>query len=117
MVFIVNTTKGTVIAQKGAIADTFSSRMIGLLNRRSLLPDEALVITRCKSIHMLFMRFPIDAIFVDKNNFVVGLIERIRPFRFSRIFFKASQVIEIPPGSIVQSRTALGDKIDITTGQ
>ncbi|OGX37820.1 MAG: hypothetical protein A3C36_05875 [Omnitrophica WOR_2 bacterium RIFCSPHIGHO2_02_FULL_52_10] len=113
MVFILNTTKNTVIAQKGVLADTFFSRMIGLLNRQSLLPGEALVITRCKSVHMLFMRFPIDAIFIDKNSHVVGLVERLLPFQFSRIFLKTSQVIEVPSGVIVQSRTALDDKIEI----
>lgn len=117
MVCILNTTKNTVIAQKGVLAGTFFSRMIGLLNRPSLLPGEALVITRCQSIHMLFMRFPIDAIFVDKNNYVVGLVESLLPFRFSRIFLKASRVIEVPSGTIVQSSTALGDKIEITTSR
>ena len=114
MVFILNTTKNTVIAQKGVLADTFFSRMIGLLNRQSLQRGEALVITRCQSIHMLFMRFSIDAIFIDKNDYVVGLVERLLPFRFSRIFLKANRVIEAPSGVIVQSKTALGDKIEIT---
>jgi uncharacterized membrane protein (UPF0127 family) len=110
---IINTTKNTVIAQKGAIADTVFSRMIGLLNRGSLLKDEALIITCCQSIHMFFMRFAIDAIFVDKNNCVVGLVKGIKPFYLSPIFFKASYVIETPEGIIVQTETSLGDKIQI----
>ena len=95
------------------MADTFFSRMTGLLNRKSLKKDEALVITKCQSIHMLFMRFTIDAIFVDKNNCVVGLVKAIKPFQLSPIFFKASYVIEAPAGIIVQTETDLGDKIKI----
>jgi uncharacterized membrane protein (UPF0127 family) len=110
---IINTTKDTVIAHKGSIADTFFSRMIGLLNRDSLLPDEALIITRCQSIHMFFMRFPIDAIFVDRHARVVGILEHIKPFFLSRIFFRSSYVIELPAGAIVQNKTSLGDKIEI----
>ena len=113
MVFIINTTKNTTIARNGAVADTFLSRMTGLLSRKTLLKDEALVITRCQSIHMLFMRFAIDAIFVDKNNCVVGLVKGIKPFRLSAVFFKASYVIEVPEGAIVQTETSLGDKVKI----
>jgi len=102
-----------VIAQKARAADTFFSRMVGLLNRTSLLKDEALIITRCQSIHMLFMRFSIDAIFVDKNDCVVGLLKGIKPFRLSPIFLRSSYVIEIPEGIIVQTETSLGDKIHI----
>ena len=111
MFSIHNTTKNTVIASKGAIANTFLSRMIGLLNRKLLSSGEALVITHCQSIHMFFMRFAIDAIFVDKNGYVVGLVQRIKPFQLSRIFFRASYVIETPEGGIVQTETSIGDKI------
>ncbi|MCK5014600.1 MAG: DUF192 domain-containing protein [Candidatus Omnitrophica bacterium] len=113
MVSILNTTKNTVIAQKGLMADNFFSRMIGLLNRSSLQDDEALIITRCQSIHMFFMRFAIDAIFVDKNSCVVGLLKGIKPFRLSPIFFRSSYVIEVPEGIIVQTETSLGDRIQI----
>lgn len=113
MLSIRNATKNTVIAGQARVADTFLSRMVGLLNRRSLSPDEALIITRCQSIHMFFMRFAIDAIFVDRSNQVVGLVKGIKPFRLSPIFFKSSFVIELPQGSIVQSETSVGDKIEM----
>ena len=113
MVSIINTTKNTVIAQKGCTADTCFSRMVGRLNRNSLLKDEALIITRCQSIHMVFMRFAIDAIFVDQNNCVVGLVKGIKPFRLSPIFFRSSYVIEASEGIIVQTETSIGDKIQI----
>lgn len=108
-----NATRSTVIAHQAHVADTFFSRMAGLLGRRSLPKKEALIITRCQSIHMFFMRFAIDAIFVDRNNQVVGLVQGIKPFRLSPIFFRASFVVELPEGSIVQSNTSLGDKIEI----
>lgn len=108
---VFNVTKNTVIAQKAKMADTFLSRMVGLLNRESISPEEALIITRCQSIHMFFMRFSIDVIFVDKNDVVVGLIERIRPFQLSPIFFRSSYVIEMAEGSISRVKVSLGDKL------
>jgi len=62
---------------------------------------------------MFFMRFPIDVIFVDKNNCVVGLIESIKPFHLSPIFFRSNYVIEVADGKIVQTKTSIGDKIEI----
>jgi len=114
---IQNISKNTIIAQNGVIADTFLSRMTGLLNRKSLLANEALVIKRCNSIHMLFMRFPIDVIFVDKSDCVVGLVERIKPFRLSPIFFQSQYAIEVSAGVIGQTKTAVGDQIEIKDTQ
>ncbi|HNV23315.1 MAG TPA: DUF192 domain-containing protein [Candidatus Omnitrophota bacterium] len=110
---IINQTQKTIIAQNVKIAQTLSSRIIGLLNRFSLDENEALVITQCQSIHMFFMKFAIDAIFVDKNNVVVGLVENIKPFQLSPIFFKANYVIEAPVQTILRTKTCLGDRIEI----
>lgn len=108
---IINSSKQSVLAQNGLLADSFLSRMKGLLGRKVLLSDEGLIITRCQSIHMVFMKFPIDAIFVNKDRVVVGLVRNIQPFQFSRMFWNASSVIELPVGSIDRSRTELRDLI------
>ncbi|VAW19923.1 hypothetical protein MNBD_BACTEROID05-1229, partial [hydrothermal vent metagenome] len=89
------------------------SRMVGLLNRQSLGEGEALIITQCNSIHMFFMRFAIDCIFVDVNDCVVGLVKNIKPWRLSAIYFKAKFVIETPVGVIEKTKSALGDTLCI----
>lgn len=111
---ITNITKKSVVAEKADKADSILSRMIGLLNRKKLREGEGLVITKCQSIHMFFMKFSIDCIFADKTNKVVGLVRDIKPYRLSRIYPKASYVIELPVGVIDRSNTALGDQIEIT---
>ncbi len=50
--------------------------------------------------------------FINKDNFVVGLVERIKPFQLSSIFFKASYAIEIAAGIIAETKTSVGDKIE-----
>ena len=106
---ILNKTKDSVVATHAGVADTFSSRMRGLLPRESLNPDEALLITHCQSIHMFFMKFPIDVIFVDRDDKVVGLVADIRPFCLSPIFWGASYAIELNVETIAKSKTAVGD--------
>ena len=60
---------------------------------------------------MFFMKFTIDAVFVDNNKIVVGLAEGIKPFEMSPVFFKARDVIEVPAGKIRETKTQIGDQI------
>ena len=63
---------------------------------------------------MYFMRFSIDAIFVDKNNQVAGLVEGIKPFQLSKIFWKASCVVEVSAGTITKTKTEVGDQLEFS---
>lgn len=110
---ILNSTRGSVVATDVEKADSFSARMKGLLNRESLSDGEALIITRCQSIHMLFMKFPIDVIFVNRENNVVGLVPDIKPFCLSLIFWNASYAVELNVGTIEKSGTRVGDRLEI----
>lgn len=105
-----------VIAQNACLADAFWTRMKGLLGREEIPAGEALVITKCRSIHMFFMRFAIDAIFVDNQHRVVGLIEGIKPFRLSPIFFRSSYVIELRAGTVAATKTSVGDHMEWLDG-
>jgi len=108
-----NLTQKILLSNNVIIADTFFSRMKGLLGRSSLPDGEALLITRCNSIHMLFMRFAIDVVFLDKNDVVVGLVRSIKPFRLSPIFFRSCCAVELKEGSIEKTGTKVGDKIQV----
>jgi Uncharacterized conserved protein len=110
---IINLTQGTTLADNVCVADNIFTRIKGLLGKEGLTRGEALIIKPCNSIHMFFMRFAIDAVFADKNNKVVGLVERLRPFRLSPIFFKAYFVIELPAGTIQETRTKIQDRLSI----
>ncbi len=110
---VLNLSKETVLAGRAALADTAAARLRGLLGRSGLGPDEGLVITRCRSIHMFFMRFPIDAVFVDRKGRIVGLVEDIRPFRISPYFWRADYVVEGPVGMIRRSRSECGDRVAV----
>jgi uncharacterized protein len=72
---------GTVVCETCVLADSALARMRGLLGRRGLPPGEGLLIRPAGSIHMFFMRFPIDAVFLDRELRVVGIAEGLRPWR------------------------------------
>ncbi len=110
---IINLKNNSVLADKGKLADTFWSRLIGLLNRSSLEKGEALILKPSYAIHTLFMRFSIDALFLDKNGKVIGLIHAIKPFRFSPAYFGCQLTIEFPENTLHSTQTQLGDVIMI----
>ena len=106
---ILNQTQGVHLATQVRLADSFFSRLVGLLNRSGLNENEGLLITRCQSIHMFFMRFAIDVVFVDKYDTVVGLVSNIKPFQISPLLVKADYAIELKSGIIKKTKTAVGD--------
>ncbi len=62
-------------------ADSFVSRLLGLLLRARLSADEALYLAPCNSIHTVLMRYSIDVAFVDREGRVVSLVHGLKPFR------------------------------------
>ncbi|MFH1191188.1 MAG: DUF192 domain-containing protein [Candidatus Omnitrophota bacterium] len=110
---IINLRNNVVLADKVKLANTFWSRLVGLLNRSSLEKGEALVLKPSYAIHTLFMRFSIDALFLDKNSNVVGIIHAIKPFRFSPAYFGGQLTIEFPEKTLQTTQTQLGDVIKI----
>jgi hypothetical protein len=63
------------------VARTFLERAKGLIGRRWLGPGKGLLILRCNCIHTFFMRFPIDAVFMDRRGEVVKTVRGVRPWR------------------------------------
>ena len=66
---------------RAEVARTFLRRAVGLIGRKSLPPGEGLLILKCNAIHTCFMRFPIDATFLDAGDNVVRTVRNIRPWR------------------------------------
>lgn len=110
---IINISRGTLLADNAKIANTFLKRLIGLLNRKSLDKGEALILKPSNSIHSFFMRFTIDAIFLDRTGKVITVKPSFKSFRISPIYFKADLVIELPENTLFLTQTQPGDIIKI----
>ena len=108
---VVNETTARVISQRARRADTFVTRLVGLLARKGLAEDEALWILPCKGIHTMGMRFTIDAIFLDEALQVVALREHVVPWRATGFFAGAVSVLELPAGLIRRAGIAVGHQM------
>lgn len=63
------------------VAERLTDRIRGLIGRASLPPGRGLLIQKCNCIHTFFMRFPIDATFLDKDGEIVRVVRGIPPWR------------------------------------
>ncbi|WP_003541779.1 DUF192 domain-containing protein [Desulfotomaculum nigrificans] len=106
---IINQTKNELLADQTLLANTFLARLKGLLGRRELSRGEALALYPCSSVHTCFMKFAIDVIFLDPAGRVIYLQENLIPWRCSPFVKGAVTVVELPAGSIRDSRTMVGD--------
>jgi uncharacterized protein len=108
---IVNETRGCVLAERAELATRALDRMRGLLGRDGLDAGTGLVIDPCNSIHTFFMRFPIDVLFLDVEGDVIRAFDTLPPWRLTRIYAAARQVVELPAGRLSATGTEVGDRI------
>jgi uncharacterized membrane protein (UPF0127 family) len=60
------------------------------------------------------MRFPIDAVYLDRERIVIHIEEELKPWRLAAVRVHATSVLEVPTGTIRESMTAIGDQVDIS---
>lgn len=111
---IINESKNIILAERAEIADTFWLRLKGLLGRKQLELKAGLILNPCNSIHTFFMRFPIDAAFIDSKNRIVKAYHSLPAWRASGMFLNSSLCIELPAGTLLTSGTETGDYIQIS---
>lgn len=107
---LANITRNTRLAANLRKADSFLSRLKGLLGTASLPEGEALLIVPCSSVHTFGMSYPIDVLFVDANHRVVKVAAWLSPGRIAW-HRNSSYVIELPAGTIAVSQTQAGDTL------
>jgi uncharacterized membrane protein (UPF0127 family) len=101
---------GAVVCERCTLADSPLTRLRGLLGRDGLDTGEGLLLRPASSIHTFFMRFPIDAVFLDRALVVVGIAGGVAPWRAaSRRGAKA--VLELRAGESFRRGLAVGDQL------
>lgn len=117
MLVAVNESRTAVLADRVERATAAGDRLRGLLGRSGLTTGEGLWITPCSSVHTLFMTFPIDVLFLDRRGTeVVAQIERMVPWRVTRVYLRAGSALELPAGTIARTGTRPGDRVSIGAG-
>jgi hypothetical protein len=108
-----NLTRNAVIADRAHVADRMLGRMRGLMGKRSLARGEGLVLDPCNGVHMFFMRIPLDVVFVNRHNQVVCSVSGLPAWGLLPWVRGAARAIEVPVGTVHETRTAVGDLLSI----
>ncbi len=109
-VIALNQTKGSMLAARVKVASSPWARFWGLMGKRGLDKDAAMLIDPCNSVHTMFMRFPIDVVYLSPENRVVKIASEMRPWRAS-IGRGAKRVLEMPAGAAAGQGLEAGDEI------
>ena len=108
---VTNVTRDRLLVTDGQVADGSLTRLRGLIGRRSLEPGQGLLIVPCHSIHMFFMAFPIDVLYVSAELEVIGIDHAIRPWRIGKPRPRSRFVVETPAGTTKATETQTGDRL------
>jgi uncharacterized protein len=112
-----NLTTDHLLAARVEIAAGLWAKFMGLMGRSSLAAGDALWLPDSNGIHMMFMRFPIDAVFLgaagaDGNRTVLAVHPHLPAWRgVVPLVRGAKGVIELPAGTIATTRTTVGDRV------
>lgn len=114
-----NRSRGTVLCARLADAGGVGGQARGLLGRACIDANEGLLFVRQRFepfmwLHMFFMQFAIDIVFLDAHDRVVHICHELRPWRVSPIQFRARKALELAPGAARRSQTQVGDSITLT---
>jgi len=101
---------GSIVCERCVLADTALARMRGLLGRSELPSGQGILLKPASSVHMAFMRFPIDAVFLDRDLRVVKVASDLRPWR-AAASRGAKAVLEIPAGEAQRRGVTAGDRL------
>ncbi len=105
---------GEVVLSQVEIASSFGTRLLGLMGRAALPEEGGLLISRCSSIHMWFMRFSIDALFLKglgQNQYQVEAVHsNLRPWKLFPVgALRATDVLEVAAGQAQLKRVKVGE--------
>lgn len=114
---VLNVDRGTLLATDLEVAGSLWRKFLGLMGRAQLAEGHGLWLPASNGIHMMLMRFPIDAVFVGKpaadgSRRVRSIHPCLRPWTgLVPLVRGADGVLELPAGTIERTGTQVGDRI------
>lgn len=112
---VINRSKHRWIVTKVIKANTFWKRIKGWVGLCKIDPEAALWVKPCWGVHTIGMHFPVDLLFLGRNNRVLKAIPNLPKNRISPFVLQSRSVLVLPAHTVEKSRTMVGDIIDITS--
>ena len=104
---------GNEVCTHCEVAESTLARMRGLMGRERLEPGHGMLINGTASIQMLFMRFPIDVVFLGRDKAIVGISHHVKPWRGIAGARGAAAALELPAGAAKSYDLHVGDVLSL----
>lgn len=105
---VIHSKSGVTLGKNVLEANTFWPRLVGFMFKNSPAPHDVIYFPKCNWVHNCFVRFSIDVVFTKKDGSIVAIVRNFKPWRFSRIYFKAADTLEFARGALPES-VVVGD--------
>lgn len=108
---VFNKTRESFVSLRVSPADTYASRLRGLMGRLRLRSDEGIWVAPSRGIHTIGVSFAIDLIYLDGEHQVVDVTESLGKFRLGPLRMRCASVLQLPVRTIYSSQTQVGDQL------
>ena len=106
---VVNARADQELGNRVALANSWFTRLRGMIGAPAPQSGEGLLLTPCSSVHMYGMRFPLDVALLDRAGKVIAVYPSLPPGSRTRWYRDAVHALELPAGTLGRSGTILGD--------
>ena len=104
---------GHVLASQVKLADNAWSRFRGLMLVKRMEGYDGILFRPGNSIHTCFMLYPIDVVFLTAEYEIVKIIRMMKPWRFTRMYFRATQALELAAGTVPE-QVSEGSRLEVS---
>lgn len=102
---------GKILFENCKVATSFFTRFMGLMGKKEMGKNEAIIFPRCNSIHTFFMRMPIDVVFVSQNGRIVRIYNALNPWKMLAPVKGAKHAVEMAAGCSAEKALREGDML------
>jgi len=113
MLTVWNLSRNIALAERVQLANTRWTRLRGMLGRPEPAPGEGLLLAPCRSVHMFWMKYPLDIVFLAPDGCVVEIYHGLEPSRRSRLHRDADRALELRAGTLASTETQRGDRLEL----
>ncbi|MGD8495471.1 MAG: DUF192 domain-containing protein [Gemmatimonadales bacterium] len=108
-----NATRDETLAGRVRLADGWWTRLRGMMGRPEPAEDEGMLLEPCQSVHMYWMKYPLDVAFLAPDGRIVATYHGLAPSRRSKWHRDADRALELRAGRLAATRTEVGDHVEL----
>ena len=110
-----NVSRSGSVAENVRLANTWWTRLRGMLGQPEPAPGEGMLLDPCQSVHMFGMKYPLDIVFLAPDGCVVETYQGLAPSKRSRWHRNANRALELRAGTLADTDTQKGDQLELRT--